>query len=114
MTHPVIIKAGLGIRCDFAGVVLRLRASAPIPKFAPHRGTLSCELRNQRDTSNFMILVRVLDLKFPHEFAAQLIGTSNPPHLEHFPERWTPAFRKKMRQASNLERFPPPACAISR
>jgi hypothetical protein len=27
-----------------------------------------------------MILVRFLDLKFPHEFAAQLIGTSNPPH----------------------------------
>ena len=34
-------------------------ASAPIPKFASYRGTLVCELRNQRSTSNSMILVRV-------------------------------------------------------
>src|SRR5437667_9067136 len=26
--------------------------------------------------------------------------------LEHFPEKWTPVFRKKVRQRSNLERFP--------
>src|ERR1700704_6346963 len=32
-------------------------ASVPIPKFARHRGTPGCELRNQRDTSNVMILV---------------------------------------------------------
>jgi hypothetical protein len=32
--------------------VARLRASVPIPKFASLRGTLVCELRNQRDTSN--------------------------------------------------------------
>jgi hypothetical protein len=32
-------------------------SSVPIPKFA-HPRTLRCELRNQRDTSNFMILVR--------------------------------------------------------
>ena len=44
------------------------------------RGTLVCELRNQRDTSNFMILVRHLDLKFLNELAAIMIGTSNPPH----------------------------------
>jgi uncharacterized membrane protein YeaQ/YmgE (transglycosylase-associated protein family) len=28
------------------------RCSVPIPKFASLRGTLVCELRNQRDTSN--------------------------------------------------------------
>ena len=55
-------------------------ASVPIPKFAHPRGTLRCELRNQRDTSNFMILVRHLDLKFLNELAAIMIGTSNPPH----------------------------------
>ena len=30
----------------------RSHASVPIPKFASLRGTLVCELRNQRDTSN--------------------------------------------------------------
>ena len=30
--------------------------------------------------SNFMILVRHLDLKFLNELAAIMIGTSNPPH----------------------------------
>jgi hypothetical protein len=43
-------------------------------------GTLRCELRNQRDTSNFIILVRHLDLKFLNELAAIMMGTSNPPH----------------------------------
>ena len=33
--------------------------SAPIPKFASYRGEFDCELRNQRSTSNSMILVRV-------------------------------------------------------
>ena len=61
-------------RCHFQN------ASVPIPKFAHPRGTLRCELRNQRDTSNFMILVRHLDLKFLNELAAIMIGTSNPPH----------------------------------
>ena len=37
-------------------------------------------LRNQRDTSNFIILVRHLDLKFLNELAAIMTGTSNPPH----------------------------------
>jgi hypothetical protein len=55
-------------------------ASVPIPKFAHPRGPLRCELRNQRDTSNFMILVRHLDLKFLNELATVMIGTSNPPH----------------------------------
>jgi hypothetical protein len=26
--------------------------------------------------------------------------------LEHFPEKWAPVFRRKMRQLKNLERFP--------
>src|ERR1043166_9728987 len=39
-------------------------ASVPIPKFANARGTLSCELRNHRDTSNSMILVPLLNPKF--------------------------------------------------
>src|SRR5713226_1148799 len=39
-------------------------ASVPIPKFAYTPGTLSCELRNQRDTSKSMILVPLLNPKF--------------------------------------------------
>src|SRR2546428_12151646 len=35
--------------------------SVPIPKFANIFGTLSCELRNQRDTSNSMILVPLFE-----------------------------------------------------
>ena len=45
----------LGQRCaDRAGTGNShfLAASDPIPKFASLRGTLVCELRNQRDTSN--------------------------------------------------------------
>ena len=34
------------------------RPSGPIPKFVSIRGTFRYELRNQRTTSNFMILVR--------------------------------------------------------
>ena len=55
-------------------------ASVPIPKFAPVYSTLRGELRNQRDTSKYMILVWLLDLKFLIEFAATVIGTSNLPH----------------------------------
>ena len=39
--------AGSKLRCGGLGM-----ASVPIPKFASLRGTLVCELRNQRDTSN--------------------------------------------------------------
>jgi hypothetical protein len=70
--------AGHGV--DHQSAVVSKNASVPIPKFAHPRGTLRCELRNQRDTSNFMILVRHLDLKFLNELAAIMIGTSNPPH----------------------------------
>jgi hypothetical protein len=41
-----------------------LRPSVPIPKFANPCGRLRCELRNQRDTSNSMILVPLLNAKF--------------------------------------------------
>jgi hypothetical protein len=61
-------------------LVVHYSASVPIPKFASLCGTFVCELRNQRDTSNSMILVRSLDLKFLNERAAIMIGTSNPPH----------------------------------
>ena len=37
----------------------RVAASAPIPKFASYHGEFDCELRNQRSTSNSMILVRL-------------------------------------------------------
>jgi hypothetical protein len=46
--------------------------SVPIPKFASLCGTLVCELRNPRDTSKSMTLVRFLDLKFLHVRADKL------------------------------------------
>ncbi len=45
-------------------------ACGSIPKFANTRGTFSCELRNQRATSNFMILVPLLNPKFAIGLAA--------------------------------------------
>jgi hypothetical protein len=88
-THPGAL-AGLcrnrACRTENAGVggsnppLGTIPPSVPIPKFASLCGALVCELRNQRDTSNFMILVRHLDLKFLNELAAIMIGTSNPPH----------------------------------
>ncbi len=45
-------------------------AGVPIPKFAGTRGTLSCELRNQRDTSNSMLRVPLLNPKFAIGLAA--------------------------------------------
>src|SRR5262249_16007981 len=58
--------------CVFSSEVPDVRdpPSVPIPKFAHPRGILKCELWNQRDTSNVMILVRSLDLKFLNELAA--------------------------------------------
>src|SRR5437879_4092052 len=52
-------------------VLARSRASVPIPKFANPRGDLWRELRNLRDTSNFMILVPLLNPKFATAFAAK-------------------------------------------
>src|SRR5713226_2104360 len=47
-------------------------ASVPIPKFAYTPGTLSGELRNQRDTSKSMILVPLLNPKFAIGLLARL------------------------------------------
>jgi hypothetical protein len=47
-------------------------SSVPIPKFAMPCSTLSCELRNQRDTSKVMILVPLLNPKFAIGFAASM------------------------------------------
>src|SRR2546429_5275509 len=49
-----------------------MAASVPIPKFANTGGTLSCELRNQRDTSKSMILVPLLNPKFAIGLPARL------------------------------------------
>jgi hypothetical protein len=57
---------------DFPPHALRTCTSVPIPKFAFLCGTLVCELRNPRDTSKSMILVRFLDLKFLHVRAENL------------------------------------------
>jgi hypothetical protein len=55
-------------------------ASAPLPKFVIHRGTLSRELRKQRGTSKYNILVSLFDLKSLNELAAGGAGTSNRRH----------------------------------
>src|ERR1043166_1576611 len=54
--------------------------SAPFPKFVIHCGTLSHELRKQRGTSKYMILVPLFDLKFLNELAGTAVGTSNRRH----------------------------------
>jgi hypothetical protein len=46
-------------------------ASVPIPKFANPCGDLWCELRNPRDTSNFMVLVPLSNPKFATARAGQ-------------------------------------------
>jgi hypothetical protein len=51
-------ECGIALHAPICGA-----ASVPIPKFARFIGTLSCELRNQRDTRKYIILVRFLDLK---------------------------------------------------
>jgi phosphate transport system regulatory protein PhoU len=48
----------------------RFRPSAPITKFVIHRSRSEYELRNRKGTSELTFLVRLLDLKFPCEFAA--------------------------------------------
>ena len=46
------------------------------PKFVIHGGTVGHELRKQRGTNKFMILVPLFDLKFLTELAASGVGTS--------------------------------------
>ncbi len=70
-------KPAAGLRSP---LVQSFLTSAPIPQFASLRGTFLCELRNQRSTSNLLILVRLWNLKFLDERAAMLGGTSNSPH----------------------------------
>jgi hypothetical protein len=66
--------AAIKDECESQSSLLRrgaeLRLVWPIPKFARPRGTLKCELGNQRDISNRMTLVRSLDLKFLSELEA--------------------------------------------
>src|SRR5215510_7971628 len=54
--------------------------SAPLPKFVIHRSNLWHELRKQKGTSKYMILVPLIDLKFLNERAASDAGTSNRRH----------------------------------
>jgi hypothetical protein len=54
--------------------------SAPLPKFVIRRRGLRDELRKQRGTGKFMILVPLFDLKFLIESAAVAAGTSNRRH----------------------------------
>jgi len=51
--------------------------SAPIPKFASHRGTSVCELRNQRCTSNILIPSAAFEFEVPKRVCRNMIGTSN-------------------------------------
>src|SRR5262249_48212321 len=46
-------------------------ASVPIPEVAETRGRFVCELRNLRDTGNFMILVPLLNPKLANRLAAR-------------------------------------------
>src|SRR2546428_10914946 len=67
------LRAGLDLD-SFVSVrgLLRQAPSVPIPKFANTGGALSCELRNQRDTSNLMIPVPLLNPKFAIGLPARL------------------------------------------
>ena len=54
-----------------------------VPRFRSSPALAALLMRTseiKRGTSNFMILLRFLNLKFLHELAAQMIGTSNSPH----------------------------------
>jgi hypothetical protein len=63
-----------------AGGLRNRDAGAPLSKFVIHRSTSRHELRKQRGTSKFLILVPLFDLKFLDEFAAGGVGTSNRRH----------------------------------
>src|SRR5262245_46913182 len=59
---------------------LGMLASAPLSKLVIHCSTARHELRKQRGTSKFMMLVPLFDLKFLDEFAAGGAGTSDRRH----------------------------------
>src|SRR5262245_60508115 len=54
--------------------------SGPIPKFVSERVASAYELRNQRTTSNSMILVPLLNPKFATAFAGRCARTSGSGH----------------------------------
>src|SRR5271166_4908594 len=62
-------------------------ARGPIPKFASTRSASDANFGSKRGTRNFMILVRVLNLKFVLELAAQRNFKFTA--LERFPTRLT-------------------------
>src|SRR6266540_1515412 len=72
--HPCSVLVGNRFQ------LIRMRSSAPFPKFVIYFGTLSHELRKQRGTSKYMVLVPLFDLKFLNELAASAVGTSNRRH----------------------------------
>src|SRR5215216_4416231 len=55
----------------------QIPTSAALPKFVIYRSPFGHELRKQRGTSKYLLLVPLFDLKFPHELAAGAVGTSN-------------------------------------
>ena len=69
-------RAGTGVE----RARVRAQASAPLPKFVIHCGTLWYELRKQRGTSKNMILVPLFDLKFLNELAAIAVGNFKSRH----------------------------------
>jgi hypothetical protein len=62
-----------------------MASSGPIPKFATTRGTVRCELRNLRTTSNSMISSAGLNLKFLNELAASYDTNFKFTALQHVP-----------------------------
>ena len=78
------------------------------PKFAKHRGTVSCELRNQRDTTKIMTRVPPVNPKFANGTRGMRVRTPGSGHSCSFAENrlelggrpadirndcWTPLFR---------------------
>src|SRR6476619_4516457 len=82
LSDPAIAHRAVRVRSSYRDCHTARRAAASVafPTFVSFRSTRFYERRKQRNTSNFMILVRHLDLKFLNELAAIMIGTSNPPH----------------------------------
>ncbi|MFL6970320.1 MAG: hypothetical protein ACJ8F2_00255, partial [Xanthobacteraceae bacterium] len=60
----------------------RAMLQCPASEVRDHCSTLRHELRKQRGTGKFMVLVPLFDLKFLHELAAGTAGTSNRRHYD--------------------------------
>src|SRR5262249_62175674 len=82
----VCFSAASGEQRTFKRALIRVvhfmstRPSVPIPKFASLCGTLSCALRNQRDTSKSLILVPLLNPKFASRIRGEGARTSGSRH----------------------------------